>query len=475
MVRNELSPIAIVALSGVALAAGYGLYQKMGGKDASYPPNGLSEVVKDCPKWIKDGCGNDEYMYKGPYKKGAGELNAMFPADTCPDKCPDLSSYTNLMAEVLRDNPGLYEKLKNRKTKNGVTLAKCIKTGMDNPSHPFIKTCGFVAGDEESWEVFKELADEVVSRRHGGYPADAKHPSDLDWNKLSKTVVDPTCDAEGNCKYVLTSRIRTGRSVRGIRLPPSISFEERRELERVVTSGLCNLGEYDSPQGKIDLRGEYFPLHGSHSYSGKPTGMTHEKEEFLRGKGNLFQEPDSPLLLSSGMGRHWPDGRGVFHNKEQNFFVWVNEEDHMRIISMEKGDNIKKIFVRFATACNEVQNSLKKEGYDFMHSDHLGWILTCPSNLGTGLRAGAMINIPLFSKRKDFKQIAGGMRLQVRGRRGVDSASEGGIFDISNADRIGKSEITLVNTFIEGASKIIQWEGMLEQGKSIDHLVAKYK
>merc|ERR1712083_732757 len=210
------------------------------------------------------------------------------------------------------------------------------------------------------------------------------------------------------------------------------------------------------PYGDLDLRGEYYPLHGSKSY-----------------KANLFQEPDSTLLLCSGMGRHWPDGRGIFHNNEENFFVWINEEDHMRIISMQKGDNIKQIFARFATACNEVENVLKAEGYEFMHNDHLGYILTCPSNLGTGLRAGAMIKLPLLSKRKDFKDVARSMGLQVRGRRGVDSASEGGIFDISNADRLGKSEVTLVNCFIEGAAKMIKWEGMLENGKNIDHLVPK--
>merc|ERR1712238_278737 len=64
----------------------------------------------------------------------------------------------------------------------------------------------------------------------------------------------------------------------------------------------------------------------------------------LQAKGNLFQEPDSTLLLSSGCGRHWPDARGIFHNKAKNFFVWINEEDHSRIISMEKGANIHAIF-----------------------------------------------------------------------------------------------------------------------------------
>merc|ERR1711982_104314 len=66
------------------------------------------------------------------------------------------------------------------------------------------------------------------------------------------------------------------------------------------------------------------------------------------------------------------------------FFVWVNEEDHMRIVSMEKGDDIKAIFTRFANATEAIQKCCKEEGYDFMHNEHLGFILTCPSNLGTG-------------------------------------------------------------------------------------------
>ena len=95
----------------------------------------------------------------------------------------------------------------------------------------------------------------------------------------------------------------------------------------------------------------------------------------------------------------------------------------MRIISMEQGDNIKRIFTRFAKATTVIQEVLKREGYDFMHNEHLGFILTCPSNLGTGLRAGAMIKIPLLSARKDFKEICGILGLQARGGGGVDSAA----------------------------------------------------
>ena len=107
-----------------------------------------------------------------------------------------------------------------------------------------------------------------------------------------------------------------------------------------------------------------------------------------------------------------------------------------------------------------------------MHNDHLGWILTCPSNLGTGLRAGAMVKVPLFSGRADFKNVCKKMGLQARGTAGVDSASTGGTWDISNADRLGKSETQLVNIFIEGVAQIIRWEQQLEEGLDIEEAVA---
>merc|ERR1719281_1079214 len=266
-------------------------------------------------------------------------------------------------------------------------------------------------------------------------------------------------------QYVLTTRVRTGRSVRGFRLPPVISFEERRKLEALCVRALLNM------QG--DLAGDYFPLNGSRSYAPKPNGMSTEKEEELRKCGNLFQEPDSTLLLASGMGRHWPDGRGIFANDNANLFVWLNEEDHLRIVSMqgtrekptEEGKQIKDVSARFIRACDEVQKVLKANGADFMHNDHLGWVLTCPSNLGTGLRAGTMVKLEKVSARDDWKKLCAAMGLQARGTGGVDSASTGGTWDVSNADRIGKGEVDLVNVLIEGAAQLVKWEAALDAGK----------
>merc|ERR1719375_1434969 len=421
-------------------------------EEANYPPKGLSEGVKKLPKWIQLGCG--DIPYNCPEKKATWA-----PDGKTPDKMPDLSKHSNFMAEFFVKNPDVYHRLKDKKTSTGVTLADCMKTGVDNPGHPHIKTVGLVAGDEESYQVFKELFDPVTVARQGYDHTQKEQPTNMDISQLSNTDIDP------EMKYVLTTRVRTGRSVRGFRLPPTISFEERRRLEALVVKALLNM--------KGDLKGDYFPLHGSRSYSPKPNGMTEAKEEELRSCGNLFQEPDSTLLLASGMARHWPDGRGVFHNNSKTLFVWFGEEDHLRIVSMQgsrktpsaEGRNIRDVTARFIRACDEVQKVLKAEGYDFMHDKHLGWILTCPSNLGTGLRAGTMVALPKVSARPDWKKLIGSMGLQVRGTGGVDTASTGGLWDVSNADRIGKGEVDLVNTLIEGAAKLVKWEALYDEGK----------
>merc|ERR1711904_393883 len=346
--------------------------------DKNYPPTGLAPSVQKLPEWIQLGCGEAAH--------GCPEKNATFAADgVTPDTMPDLSKHSSFMAECLVADPSLWDKLKGLKTAGGTTLAHCIKTGVDNPGHPHIKTVGLVACDEECYETFKELFDPVISARHGGYAADAKQPTNMDISKLSDIDIDPAL------KYVLTTRVRTGRSVRGFKLPPTIGFEERRRLEGLCVKALLNMDG--------DLKGDYFPLHGSHSYAPKPEGMSEEKEEELRKMGNLFQEPDSTLLLASGMARHWPDARGVFHNDSKTLFVWFGEEDHLRIVSMQgsrdgpspEGKNIREVTARFMRACDAVQMVLKENGADFMHNNHLGWVLTCPSNLGTGLRAGTMV------------------------------------------------------------------------------------
>ena len=144
---------------------------------------------------------------------------------------PDIRQHNNLMAKHL--TPKLYEKLQNKATSSGFTLDQAIQTGVDNPGHPFIATVGIVAGDEESYDLFADLFDPIIEERHNGFKKTDTHKTDLDYNKLKGGNLDD--------KYVLSSRVRTGRSIRGFSLPPHCSRGERREVERIVNDALEGL------------------------------------------------------------------------------------------------------------------------------------------------------------------------------------------------------------------------------------------
>ena len=103
------------------------------------------------------------------------------------------------------------------------------------------------------------------------------------------------------------------------------------------------------------------------------------------------------------------------HNDNKTFLVWVNEEDHLRLISMEKGGNMQAVFRRFCEGLQKFADAMKSENKEFMWNEHLGYVLTCPSNLGTGLRAGVHMKLPNMSKDKRFDEILGKLRLQKRG------------------------------------------------------------
>jgi creatine kinase len=308
---------------------------------------------------------------------------------------------------------------------------------------------GFLFGDAECVSTFSELVHPIMLARHNN-PTLPHPPPNLDGsNLLDHSIIDDT--------YVISTRVRTGRSISGFPLPPSISHNQRVELEEIVTKALKKLtGE---------LKGDYYPLAGSTTYKAKPKGIDKATEERLVKDHFLFQEPDEPMLLSWRMERDWPHARGIYHNNAKTALVWVNEEDHLRIISMQKGKDIRQVFDRFASLVKAVEDSCKSVGRKLEIDPVYGNILSCPSNCGTGLRASMMIKIPLASKEPNFKKWLAERSLQARGSGGFASAAkDDGIRDVSNVDRMGKDEATLVNEMIKGVAELIEWEKKLEAG-----------
>ena len=128
------------------------------------------------------------------------------------------------------------------------------------------------------------------------------------------------------------------------------------------------------------------------------------------------------------MERDWPEGRGIFHNDAKTFLLWVNEEDQTRIISMEKGGDVKGVFSRLARGIKAVQESVKAEsGKDYAYSEQYGYIHSCPTNLGTGMRASVHVDLPGWTKEgvEKLKVRCEELKVQPRGTRGESGGQTG--------------------------------------------------
>ncbi len=333
--------------------------------------------------------------------------------------------FTSLMAKYLTKN--IYETLKNKQTKNGFTLQDAINSGLENPDSGI----GIYAGDEESYTLFALLFDEIIKDYHG-FSKEDNHHSNLDINQLN--ITNPDSDNE----YILSTRIRVGRNLAGMPLGTAISKQQRLEVAHIVTTALNSL--------EGDLAGKYYPLEGM----SESDRITLVKEHFLFKAGDRFLE-------SAGLNRDWPSARGIYHNFEKTFLVWVNEEDQLRIISMQKGGDIHAVFSRLVKALSALEKKI-----EFAHNNHLGYITSCPTNLGTAMRASVHIKLPKLGKNQTlFNEITDKYHLQIRGIDGEHSQSDCGIYDISNKRRLGITEIQCVKDMYDGVVALIEQEKKL--------------
>jgi creatine kinase/arginine kinase len=320
--------------------------------------------------------------------------------------------------------PEVFEALKDKKTANGFTLEQAIRSGIENIDSGI----GVYAGDEETYEVFEALFDPIIAEYHG-FNKEDKHKSNLNPDDLNA----PNPDPEG--KYIISTRIRVGRNVDNMPLGPAISKEQRNAVEASVVEGLKTL--------KGELEGNYYSL----------LGMSKEVQDTLIKDHFLFKEGDR-FLDAAGLNRDWPEGRGIYHNTDKTFLVWVNEEDQLRIISMQQGGDILEVFTRLANAIKSIETKVP-----FSYSDHLGYITSCPTNLGTAMRASVHIALPKLAKEMEtFKAITDKYHLQIRGIHGEHSESEGGVYDISNRRRLGVTEVEAVQDMYDGVLALIAAE-----------------
>lgn len=363
-------------------------------------------------------------MSAAEWKKSSDEYGGFYK-DAPP--MPEIKSKHSLVFKHL--TPEIWEKYAKVKTKTcGFTIQQAAACAIKfDDQH-----CGLYIGDEDCLTDFKDLCDPIIQEYHGITDKDV-HKTDMDVAKIKGAIEDKT-------GAVKSTRIRVGRSIRGFGLSPGITKSQRLEVEKIMIEAFSKLSG--------DLSGKYYPM----------VGMDEKVRQQLVDDHFLFKSGDRNLIVG-GMERDWPEGRGIFLNDDKTFLVWVNEEDQLRIISMQKGGDVKAVFSRLVRGINAIEESVKKTcGRGFQLSEKYGFLHSCPTNLGTGMRASVHVELPGWKKggKDKMKARCEELRLQPRGTRGETGGDTGDMFDISNKHRLGWTEVELVQTMIDGVNALLK-------------------
>jgi len=465
---------------------------------------------------------------------------------------PDLSRFGSASYLRKYLTPEVYRRLKGKKTKNGVTLEDLIRSGVTLPwgAKPPRGT-GVYAGDEESYHVFADLLVPIIEdyhRYHFAQDSATKHPqttrtkplaysfsthtsndekgskttashptyvtamspamaledddrpmygrnsqksgimlrrtfTNLNRNSVLEQKLDPTGD------YILQTRMRVARSIKGFPFSPVISRAQRRELETLFETMVDEDWNNDSDDEFLeddDDDDEFFGrIVGNkiiNTHGGLRDGtylrvmdMTNDQHDDLIHRHILFHDPDE-YNISAGIGRDWPDARGIYLSStttrdtyNPDLMIWLNKEDHMRIIATSNGGDLLAVFQRLSKALTQVEQSLHKRGHAFCTHPKYGFVNTSPENLGTALRASVYIKLYRLGQQPGFEELLDRLRLESSSRfKDKKSSAYTGIFDIANAERLGQSEIQLVNAMINGVGRLIELEKRLEKGEAVD-------
>ena len=317
-------------------------------------------------------------------------------------------------------------------------LLKICISGVENPDEAIM---GCYAFHPEDYDLFKPFFKRVLADYHK-VSQDAKHVNNWSLDGAEGLPSDRILDLSRlGFKNNFSMRVRTGRNLADFPLPGAMTMSDRINLEKKMCEAfekLISMREYG---------GRYYSLTPGTKYS-----ITDEEYQKLVNEHLMFKDmSEDPCLRSAGISGHWPYGRGCYISGDRQFIIWVGEEDHLRIMCMKKGMILNEVFDRLKGSL-DVINGI--EGLKFAISSNYGVITSCPTNLGTAMRASVHIGLPNLcadGTDKKAKEICRPLGLSVRGLGGEDTPiGPGGVCDISPSARFCITEGTIIAKLYNG-------------------------
>lgn len=209
---------------------------------------------------------------------------------------------------------------------------------------------------------------------------------------------------------VISSRVRLARNLDDMKLPQQMNEEEGMQVVDKVKKAI--------------LKDDNYKLYNIKDLS--------ERDRNLFVENHLI----SPDLLKR------PDISSFLLRQDEKVTVMINEEDHIRVQALFSGLNLDESF----KICNQVDD-LIEESLDYSFDEQFGYMTSCPTNTGTGLRASVMVHLPslvLTGNINGILQAVTQLGLAVRGLYGEGSGSLGNIFQISNQITLGETEEEII-------------------------------
>lgn len=150
------------------------------------------------------------------------------------------------------------------------------------------------------------------------------------------------------------------------------------------------------------------------------------------------------------------DSCGVFVSSDECLSIMVNEEDHIRIQSLQPGLNLQQAW----KAADQIDDLLESH-LSYAFSPRLGYLTSCPSNVGTGLRASVMLHLPGLVLMEEMDPVINGISkigLAVRGMWGEGTEAAGNMFQVSNQITLGRREDQIIAHLEQIVLELIEHE-----------------
>lgn len=214
-----------------------------------------------------------------------------------------------------------------------------------------------------------------------------------------------------------------------------------------------------------NLNGHFFPVHASDEQLLKVAdligescaGLPDERLEFNMGELDengrmlLFER----RLVSRELFKR-PIGARLLVTPDECSSIMVNEEDHLRLQGLLPGLQLEKVYDQVNRLDDQLAGTL-----DFAFDPKLGFLSSCPTNIGTGMRASVMLHLPGLVMTKEIGRAIQGisqLHLTVRGIFGEGSDNRGNLFQISNQSTLGESEPEIIGRLSRVIAKLIESE-----------------